>query len=184
MGALDLFPSRVAFVDPQGRLTPEAFRALRDLFGRVGGTYGDQGEDTFAVFGAASESAGLDLWTVRQAEEQWFMSPVELQPASAGFDAPDIQQTESVGFVAEMVFQGESNGAPIQAVTVGASPYAYTAPQQGALSIQGGTVSAVTLKRGGTTVTLGLTAGLVPVSTGDVVTITYTAAPTLNLIPR
>jgi hypothetical protein len=36
--ALDLFPARVQFVDANGRLTPEAVRALTTLFIRVGGS--------------------------------------------------------------------------------------------------------------------------------------------------
>jgi hypothetical protein len=37
MAILDLFPARVRFTDKDGRLTPEAIRALATLFERVGG---------------------------------------------------------------------------------------------------------------------------------------------------
>jgi hypothetical protein len=37
MALLDLFPARVRFTDKDGRLTPEAMRALAALFVRVGG---------------------------------------------------------------------------------------------------------------------------------------------------
>lgn len=43
--ALDLFPARVVFVDPQGRLTAEAYRALNALFLRVGGASGSSTSD-------------------------------------------------------------------------------------------------------------------------------------------
>ncbi|MGS0981013.1 hypothetical protein [Burkholderia glumae] len=77
-----------------------------------------------------------------------------------------------------------STGA-IVAVTVGASPFAYTAPAAGTVLIVGGTVSAVTLKRGtASAVSVGATAGSVPVSAGDIVTVTYSAAPTMSFVPR
>ena len=75
------------------------------------------------------------------------------------------------------------NGSNI-AVSVGASPFAYTVPAYGTLVIQGGTVSSVTLQRpGGSAVNIGVTAGPIPVQPGDIVTTTYTVAPTLTFIP-
>ena len=88
------------------------------------------------------------------------------------------------GLIAEMIFAPESMGAPIQPVTPGASPYTYTATQPGSLSVQGGTVSLASYARAGVSLSLGLTAGLIPMATGDKVTITYVVAPTLNFIPR
>lgn len=49
--ALNLFPARVRFTNADGTLTPEAYRALRLLFERVGGALGDNGTDVFAAFG-------------------------------------------------------------------------------------------------------------------------------------
>ena len=37
MATLNLFPARVAFVNTDGTLTPESYRALQVLFNRVGG---------------------------------------------------------------------------------------------------------------------------------------------------
>lgn len=77
-----------------------------------------------------------------------------------------------------------STGA-IAAITVGASPFSYTAPAAGNVLIVGGTVSAVTLKRGSpSAVSVGATAGSVPVSAGDIVTVTYSGAPTMSFVPR
>jgi hypothetical protein len=45
MAALDLFPSRIRFVDDGGRLTPEAVRALSDVFARIGGSTGPSTTD-------------------------------------------------------------------------------------------------------------------------------------------
>jgi hypothetical protein len=64
-------------------------------------------------------------------------------------------------------------------LTVGASPYSYTAPAPGVVVISGGTVSAVT-RRG---INVGVTGGQVLVQTGDVVTTTYSAVPTMTFLP-
>jgi len=157
MAALN-FPSRVRFTDTEGRLTPEAVRLLSTLISESGGTLGSVA-DVFADITA----------TVSDGQ---FMA------------GESISQPIDPGFMSEMVFATETTGAPIQAVTPGASPYAYTATQDGALSVQGGTVSLVAFARAGASLTLGLTNGLVQMATGDKVTITYTVAPTINFIPR
>lgn len=74
---------------------------------------------------------------------------------------------------------------PIAAVTPGASPYTYTAAAAGSVVITGGTVSNIQLKRGATTITIATATGaVVPVSAGDQVITTYSAAPTMNFVPR
>jgi hypothetical protein len=58
MAVLNLFPSRVAFTNPDGTLTAEAYRTLQVLFSRVGGALGDSGTDVFGqLFGAPTDSA-------------------------------------------------------------------------------------------------------------------------------
>jgi hypothetical protein len=71
-------------------------------------------------------------------------------------------------------------GAPIVPVTVTASPFAYTATTAGTLCISGGTISATTLTRGSA---IPIAAGNIPVRNGDVITVTYSVAPTMNFIP-
>lgn len=73
-----------------------------------------------------------------------------------------------------------STAPAVQAVTPGASPYTFTAPDPGKLVVQGGTVSLIELGRGSTFVTTGLTSGIVPVARGDLVRVTYTVVPTVN----
>lgn len=73
---------------------------------------------------------------------------------------------------------------PTQSVTPGGSPFTYTALSSGTLSITGGAVSALALIRQGTSVALGITAGLVPLSRLDQLQITYSAAPTVTFLPR
>lgn len=72
---------------------------------------------------------------------------------------------------------------PVQLQTPGASPWDFTASVTGNLLIVGGTVSAVVLARGRDTVSTGLIAGFFPMSQQDVLTITYSVAPTAYFIP-
>lgn len=72
----------------------------------------------------------------------------------------------------------------IASVTVSASPFAYTASDDGQIVIEGGTVSGITLKRGNTTITLPGTSGMFAISQGDIVTTTYAVAPTISFVPR
>ena len=67
-------------------------------------------------------------------------------------------------------------------ITVGVSPYAYTAQSNGHVVVTGGTVSAISLTRVSAHAT-GFTAGFIPVGNKDVVTVTYTVAPTMTFIP-
>lgn len=77
----------------------------------------------------------------------------------------------------------EIPGGAFVALTVGASPFAYTAPSRGAVMVSGGTVSAITITRNGAVAPSGATAGSVLVCAGDIVTITWTAAPTCTFVP-
>ncbi len=89
------------------------------------------------------------------------------------------------GFVLQpwITFFQQFTQAPSQVIdlNVASSPFSYTAVEPGFLVISNGTVSAVTLTRGSTTVTGVGT--LVPVAIGDVVAITYSAAPTVQFFP-
>lgn len=81
-------------------------------------------------------------------------------------------------------FQQFSQQAPAVAnVSVGASPFSYTAGVDGTLIISGGTVSAISLVRGITTIPLSTVRPLaVPISIGDTVIVTYTVLPTLQFL--
>lgn len=65
--------------------------------------------------------------------------------------------------------------------TVGASPFTYTAPANGAMYVIGGTLSSVEVGRAGTFISLAAAAQrFAYLSRGDQLRVTYTAAPTLN----
>lgn len=69
------------------------------------------------------------------------------------------------------------------AIVVGASPYTYAAPQNGVVVVSGGTVSLIQLGRSGIFLDTGLLTGVIPVSAGDQVKVTYAVAPTLSFLP-
>lgn len=75
---------------------------------------------------------------------------------------------------------GGSGGmsGPITNVSIGTSPFAYTASVAGNLWISPGTYSDVKLTRLGVTLDFGkVTRGIFPMSLGDTITITYTTLP-------
>lgn len=71
----------------------------------------------------------------------------------------------------------------ITTVTVGASPFDYIASAPGSVVVTGGTVSAIDITRNTVTLPTGQTAGIFPVATGDIVTITYSVAPDVSFVP-
>ena len=172
MATLNLFPARIQFVDSKGCLTPEAYRALQDVYARLGGSFGDLGGDIFADIAA-------------QGSDGQFMAAESVnQPATTDFFAAVDNQDKTPDFFSEMIYQPPSKASGIQPVTVGGSPYSYVANRDGSLSIEGGVVSAIDLTRTGVTISTATLSGFVPMSEGDWVTITYAAAPTINFIPR
>ena len=72
---------------------------------------------------------------------------------------------------------------PVQTISVGGSPFTYTAPFNGHVAVTGGTVSAISIIRQGTTVATGLTAGVIPASRADQIKVTYTGVPAMTFIP-
>lgn len=72
--------------------------------------------------------------------------------------------------------------APETVITVGASPFAYTATVKGTVFVKDGTVSTISITRN-SLYNVGIVDGPIPVSVGDVVTITYSVAPTAVFFP-
>jgi len=88
MPVLNLFPARVRFVNEDGTLTNEAYRALQMVFERVGGSLGDSGTDVFGqVFDVANDNTSLMQADVVQ---------------SAGFNAESYSDTmQAVSFATD-----------------------------------------------------------------------------------
>lgn len=72
----------------------------------------------------------------------------------------------------------------VVAVALGASPFDYKAPATGYVIVAGGTVSALAYGRDGTFTTIGVVAGIIPISRGDTLRITYTVVPTVSFLKR
>lgn len=100
----------------------------------------------------------------------------------------DITTDENTSSVWYRWFQDIDKGtppAPEAAVVVTASPYTYTAVQKGFVIVTGGTVSLIRFSRvSGTAYATGQTAGIFPLSFGDMLTITYTVIPTVTFVPQ
>jgi len=72
---------------------------------------------------------------------------------------------------------------PSAAITPTGSPFTYTVPFSGAVTVTGGVVSVISIKRQGATVATGVTVGVFPVSQNDQLVVTYTGAPTMVFLP-
>jgi len=81
------------------------------------------------------------------------------------------------------VLGGKSAGGAVVAITPGTSPYDYVAANAGVVAVDAGTVSAIAIIRGGTSVPTGVTSGTFSVLSGDTLAVTYSAAPTMNFLP-
>lgn len=81
---------------------------------------------------------------------------------------------------------GAQVGQAAQAITIGASPFTYTATSPGFVIIVGGTISSITFSRDGINFfALGVTPGPFPVMKNDKLVVTYTVAPTsMTLFPN
>jgi hypothetical protein len=103
-------------------------------------------------------------WTTNDATTANFGASAFTYAVPSGFQAWDIM-------------------AP-QSQTVGASPVALTAPGNGSFIVSGGTVTAITLTRGAAAaVNLGSLGGSYSVLAGDILTVTYSAAPSVVFLP-
>jgi hypothetical protein len=100
-------------------------------------------------------------------------------------DQPVVDDKKRLGQTWHGFFAGlVAKAPPIAPVTVGVSPFAYTASTFGFLHVTGGVVSAISLTRAAVVLATGLTSGFIPMAQGDIVKITYTGKPTVNFVPQ
>lgn len=80
--------------------------------------------------------------------------------------------------------QGRPSG-PISAITVGTSPFRYTALQGGSVIVNGGSTTQISFSRDGANFFItGQTAGMFRLAQGDILQVTYPVAPpTMNFVP-
>lgn len=83
------------------------------------------------------------------------------------------------------LFAGQATG-PHSAITVKSSPFTYVAPLGGSVIVQGGTTTQIKFSRDGNNFFVtGVTAGMLPVSQGDQLVVTYSVGPpTMTFVPR
>jgi hypothetical protein len=117
------------------------------------------------------------------------MTPVQIpaarQPVTEKGPGGEPLFTRTWYLFMQQVFQRVANsGAAAAAVTVGASPFTYTATSDGNLIVTGGAVSLIEYGRGGIFTDIGLTSGIVPLFNGDSVRVTHAGAPTMTFIRR
>ena len=98
MAALNLFPARVRFVNDDGTLTMEAYRALQIVFGRVGGYLGDVGTDTFTVQSSMGQST-----------DNPSITDMLMQPLSIDVAVPDVMQFPEIDQSFFDITQGSSD---------------------------------------------------------------------------
>ena len=105
MTALVLFPARIRFVNDDGTLTPEAYRALQEIVNRTGGVLGAVGSDTFGdIVGDASRSDLNVAYTdVQQPMQADAVNLQEVMQAPAFEQSiPDIVQAGPIGINASI----------------------------------------------------------------------------------
>lgn len=98
MTALVLFPARIRFVNDDGTLTPEAYRALQEIVSRTGGVLGSSGTDTFGdIVGDTTKSELNVAYTdVTQSPAQESQGSADVvQPTAFDQAVADIVQAAS-----------------------------------------------------------------------------------------
>lgn len=103
-----------------------------------------------------------------------------------GDPVPSIQDVRNALILAQDVLLQDPipRAPPVQSVTVGSSPFTYTAYSDGIAVITGGTVSSVSYSRQGTSVATGLMDSIFPLRRADQLVVTYTLAPTMTFMPN
>lgn len=109
-----------------------------------------------------------------------------LQPSDVVVSTDDLPDLQRALLLSQdsLLPDAPPRAQPAQNVSPSGSPYSYTAAFDGTMVVTGGVVSALALIRQGTSIALGITTGLVPLSRTDQVQITYSATPTVTFLPR
>jgi len=97
-------------------------------------------------------------------------------------------RTASVSFYRflQNLFQAAGGGGQTASITVGTSPYVYTAASTGQVIVQGGTVSKIEFSRdaGTTFLDTGVTQGMFLLNAQDQLKVTYSVKPTMTWVPK
>lgn len=184
---------------PDGRIAEVWWRFFLQLFNRTGGSNGTDpgvvfvGLDVDAPLAIApqTEQIGLETLHAMARDSSAGLAPADILAASLEqqrtFD-PLMGVGSQDTALEPMIFacsQGHSAQAAAS-VVVTTSPMSFLCTERAALHVAGGTVSALSYQRGAVSMALDVaaTGQLIELSSGDVLEITYSSAPTLTLIPR
>ena len=113
------------------------------------------------------------------------MAIADINPSNGQVCAGSWNRNTGGGIQDYTVCTANATNPPIlsaTAVTVGASPFTYTASAPGSVTISGGTVQSIAITTGGIKTVQTSTSGIFTVNLGDMVAITYTAAPAVEFI--
>ncbi len=177
----------VPLINADGRLNQIWFQFFIQIWRRTGSSSGGDGQLTVGdVISYEVTNAPFvpDISTASIGLETTYSSPSSFDPISAEIS---MYRLPEVTALSEMLIAQFSDSMAIEAaksVTLGASPATYTATYRQTFHITGGTISAISLVRSGTSLPLATTTNLIELSPGDQVTVTYTVLPTTTILGR
>ena len=150
------FPTpQTPVVDKQGNITKIWQKFFASVWNRTGGANGSNGYFAY----------------VNGTTDQVFNVAVAVTPT----EATPLSQAQSI--VRTLA------GSASAAVTLTASPMTWTAPANGSISLGGDGIQSVSLMRGTGITTISRHYGLLPVRSGDQLTINYIGTPVLTWLP-
>lgn len=133
--------------------------------------------------GADVDAIDADAISLRQPLSNALQAAMIDPPVVSSSDLPDIARALLLA-QDPLLPDAVAIAQPVASITPGGSPFTYTAPGFGVVVVTGGSVSAISVKRQGTSVSTGITTGLIPVARYDQVVVTYSpTAPTMTFIP-
>ncbi|HUN00406.1 MAG TPA: hypothetical protein PLI96_07980 [Halothiobacillus sp.] len=187
------FPSlQSKIIDANGNVTPiwrAFFQSLWNQTGKgIGAVFAALAGNTNQTFDVATAVQPTNAVPKQQADATYAPIKGSLNYAPAGGSSAAfnvgtaVLSTNATPLAQVKTLITQTAGAAIMPITVGASPFAYTAPNTGSVVVSGGSVSSISLTRN-VLIATGVTAGILSVKAGDVLTVTYSALPTMNLLP-
>jgi hypothetical protein len=182
-----IIPPRVAFTDPRtGMISRAWYLFLLNLFNQAGGSSGVTLEDVQLLEAIDADVVPPNPADVLSYEpEPIFTLPdaeYEFSDDSRAFLTQLIQDAMLLGYEPE---QAAAQAQPVAVITVGASPYSYTAMMPGSVIVEGGGVSALEFSRDGSTYySTGSYYGMFALEKGDILRATYVSAPNMTFVPR
>ncbi len=187
-------------VNPDGTITEAWYLFLVQIFNRTGGTGGGGSALTpDEIIEAAFSQLPIDTPFVSPSAvlpeptfTPWVADTFSDQSVTPPVNAPlaltemSVAQPSTHGFMGDIVYPPQATELPSEVFSLStpSSPRGVVAGRRQALSIDGGTVTGITLSRGSWTRNLAPSTQLIEMNTGDIVVVTYTAAPALTLLPR